>query len=254
MRILLTNDDGIHAEGIHAMQVALAQQVDLQVITVAPAQEQSATGHAITLGKPLQLTQVSDTSYKVNGTPADCVLLGLKVLYKKKPDLIISGINHGQNLGEDVYYSGTVAAAREGAINGINALAVSVVGTQNCQFEPAAKFIADLAPQLVKGSMGKGMFFNINVPNCAEKALQGVSITKPGTRTYRNVMQAEKAADGTTQYRVAGTPVWKREIGTDHHAIGKREISVTPLEVAPATTNIRSTLKKIIKYTFITKL
>jgi 5'-nucleotidase len=162
-KILVTNDDGIHSEGIVALELALEQVGD--VITVAPAHEMSAASHSLTLSRPLRIDKIDDRHYSVDGTPADCVTLAMnKIITGGPPDIVVSGINKGGNLGDDVTYSGTVAGALEAAIYGLPGIAVSLVQRVDFEFGPAAEFAAELTRRVVSDSLPKGTLLNVNVP------------------------------------------------------------------------------------------
>jgi 5'-nucleotidase len=232
LRILLTNDDAYHAPGINELYRALRRQHD--VYLVAPDREQSAASHALTLHKPLRLVAVARHCYRVDGTPADCVMLGLHAL-KLRPDMIISGINHGANLGEDVIYSGTVAAAREGALAGVPSFAVSVVAQARCRYEAAVRFMTALVRTWSRCRPAPATaFWNINVPNVAPSRVRGVAVTGLDRRTYHDIVQRRRDPRGRDYYWISGTAHWHRRTGSDFEAVAKRKISVTPLTLALA--------------------
>ncbi len=173
MRILLSNDDGIQAMGLNFLKTRLEK--DHEIIVIAPDQERSSCGHALTLGEPIRVTKIENNVYSCTGKPADCVLVGLGNICKdNKPDLIISGINHGANLGQDRYYSGTIAAAREGSFRGIPSIAVSLA-TMSIRdmehFEVAADCIADLVNQDVASLIPENTLLNVNVPNLPQNKI-----------------------------------------------------------------------------------
>ena len=182
MRILITNDDGIHAEGIRALARRLSEKH--QVIVVAPDNERSGASHSITLTAPLRVRRTSIPgvpeieAYKVNGAPADCVIIGCRAL-DIKPDLILSGINHGYNLGVDVHYSGTVSAAMEGAMQGIPSMAVSMEGFTSVDFSVPARIADELIPEFVQSGC---MLFNVNVPDIPYDELKGIKYTRLSDR------------------------------------------------------------------------
>ncbi len=184
MRILITNDDGINAEGISALARRLAEKH--QVVVVAPDNERSGASHSITLTAPLRVRKASIPgaphieAYKVNGAPADCVIIGCRAL-EIKPDIIISGINHGYNLGVDVHYSGTVNSAMEGALEGIPSMAVSMEGFTSRDFSVPARIAEELIPEFVDSGC---MLFNVNVPDLPYDQLKGIKYTKLSDRTY----------------------------------------------------------------------
>ena len=169
-KILVTNDDGIHSEGILSLAKALHEVGEVWV--VAPDREKTAVAHSITLHRPLRVEKIKRNSYAVDGTPADCVYLGVNVILPKRPQLIVSGINKGGNLGDDVTYSGTVSAALEGTLLGIPSFAVSLVSRSQFKFHTAARFAVRLARYILKKGLSKDTFLNINVPNLDEKEIQ----------------------------------------------------------------------------------
>ncbi|MTV47918.1 5'/3'-nucleotidase SurE [Heliobacillus mobilis] len=233
MRILLTNDDGIHAPGIHALWHIFEDWAELFV--VAPDSERSATGHGITVHQPLRVEKLTFAKphfhgWAVNGTPADCVKLALEELMDDPPDIIISGINRGANLGTDVLYSGTVSAAMEGAIYGFPALAVSVTGWKTTDYGLAAETTRFLCEQLVEKGLTSETFLNVNVPDLPREQIHGIGVTKLGSRRYQNIFDKRTDPRGRTYYWMAGEvkDVDAGE-GTDIRAINEGMISVTPI-------------------------
>jgi len=228
--ILLTNDDGINAKGL----IVLADKLsDLgRVIVVAPDREQSASSHAITLDAPLRVTEYSDVRYGVSGTPTDCVILAVHGLLKSRPDLIVSGINHGPNMGEDVTYSGTVAAAIEGNILGINSLAISIASWEPKHFESAARAAKYLAVKALSLKKDAKALWNINVPDLPIDQIKGYKITKLGSRIYNDVIIKKKDPRGKDYFWIGGgEPGWNKEKNTDFAAISSGYISITPLRL-----------------------
>lgn len=230
MNILLTNDDGYFAAGLQALYEALSQDTDNQISIVAPETQKSATGHSITLFDPLFITRhpLSNglTGYAVRGNPADCVKLAIQGEIIPRPDLVISGINDGPNLGTDVFYSGTVSAAMEGVLLGIPALAVSLASFSTSNYEPAARFITKNFKLFTVP--GKGLF-NINIPPIPEKEWKGVRITKLGKAIYENVFDYGKAPHGKEYFWQAGTMVPEKDHNTDLFAIQEGYVSLTPM-------------------------
>lgn len=235
MRVLLTNDDGIHSPGLRALAEAFAGRHDTAV--VAPEHQRSATGHAITLHKPLR-ARPSPTypagiaAWATNGTPADCVVLGVRELLDHRPDVVVSGINVGPNLGLDLTYSGTVSAALEGAILAIPSVAISVTSFVDPRFDVAALFAERLARLIVERKPSGDAIFNVNVPNLPADAMKGVVITRQSRRRY--LSRLEKRADprGHPYYWLAGErePTGDEE-GTDGWAVDAGLISVTPIHL-----------------------
>src|SRR5271154_6086127 len=183
--ILITNDDGIHAAGLRALVEAM--QFIAQITVVAPSQERSASAQSLTLRQPIYCDQIAENEYSVEGTPADAVILAFHTLLKEKPDLVISGINRGGNMGENVYYSGTVGAAMEGAINRVPAIAVSVAYRgKEFDFKPAAQFARILAPLILTEGLPPGILLNVNVPQAWNGS---VRFTRQSSKITRNLLQ-----------------------------------------------------------------
>jgi 5'-nucleotidase len=227
-RILVTNDDGIFSEGIKALVAALSELAEVWV--VAPDREQSASGHALTLSRPLRLQKVGERWYSVDGTPTDCVNLGvLSVLADRRPDLVCSGINFGLNLGDDVTYSGTVSATFEGSLLGIPSFAFSQEIGDGFSFEPAARFARQLIATVLGGEpVPADLPLNVNVPL---GAIRGVALTRLGRRVYTQSVIEKLDPRGRKYYWIAGTPRWQQDSGTDHEAISTGRISITPLHL-----------------------
>jgi 5'/3'-nucleotidase len=226
-RILITNDDGIFSQGIRLLASALGEIAE--VVVVAPDREQSATGHALTLSRPLRMQKVEESWYAVDGTPTDCVNLGvLSLLKDRPPDLVCSGINFGLNLGDDVTYSGTVSATFEGTLLGIPSVAFSQEVGEGFSFAAAADFARTLVEILLTEELPPDLLLNVNVP---AGPIQGVSFTKLGRRVYKQSVIEKLDPRGRKYYWIAGTPQWKRASGTDFEAVSSGRISVTPLHL-----------------------
>ena len=230
--LLLTNDDGYDARGIKVLTRALEGLGDIYV--VAPASEQSATSHSLTLRKKISTEKVSDRGYKVAGTPTDSVLLGVGAILGRKPDLLVSGINHGPNMGEDVSYSGTVAAAFEGTILGVPSLAISSLQRSI----ESQEVIGRVARSVVEAALELGVpdecLLNVNIPDPEVSPIKGVRVTKLGSRAYDNdnLLRADKGDANGWSYTIGGNdPVWKDEDGTDISAVRTGYVSVTPLHL-----------------------
>jgi 5'-nucleotidase len=235
MRILVTNDDGIHAPGIHAVREALE---DLgEVFVIAPERPRSASGHAITLHKPLRITETplpdGSTGWACSGTPTDCVTLGWDVVMESRVDLVVSGINSGPNLGWDVTYSGTVAAAIEGAILGAPSIAVSVAGEKDpFEYGPAARFTRTLAEQVLGRGMEQWTLLNVNVPAVPAENIRGVSITHQGRRQYVDRIDRRVDPWGRDYYWLRGSlKEEEADVESDVHAVLDNRISVTPIHL-----------------------
>lgn len=237
MRILLTNDDGVHDEGIASLE-RIARQLTDDVWIVAPETDQSGLAHSLTLSEPLRLRKVSDRHFALRGTPTDCVIMGVReVLGGRKPDLVLSGVNNGANMADDVTYSGTIAGAIEGTLQGIRSFAISQAanyldGERLVPWE----IVENYAPQLLKKLIGVEMpdwtFMNLNFPNCRPEEVQGVAVTAQGKLDFG--INVEKRSDGR------GYPYYWLKFdarkgdfreGTDIHALRANRISVTPLKL-----------------------
>jgi len=229
--ILVTNDDGIGAEGMLALREAL-HSLD-EVVIIAPDREQSASSHSLTLNHPLRVRKVEDSVMSIDGTPTDCVLLAFNGLLPEKPKLVVAGINHGPNLGEDVSYSGTVAAAIEGTLQGAPSFAISVTGKPPYSFEIASSFALKLARRILEGKLDAQTLLNVNVPNLGAGSTPSVRITKLGKRLYRDLLIKKTDPRGRAYYWIGGNePSWRsREEETDFMAIEEGAISVTPLQL-----------------------
>lgn len=248
MRILLTNDDGIFAEGLQVLAKEIKKIAETYV--VAPDHEQSATGHAITMHRPLRAERVKFLhstdlpAWAVNGTPADCVKLAVEAILPHRPDLIISGINRGANLGTDVLYSGTVSAAIEGVILGIPAIAASLAEYNHPNFEYAAEFVTRLAGVLARNGATSDTLLNVNVPGCSRDKIRGVAVTKLGVRQYKNAFEERTDPRGRTYYWLAGELVdTEHEDDTDVAAIKQCRISVSPIQHNLTNFNLIDRLK-----------
>lgn len=226
-RILVTNDDGIFSEGIKLLAASLSAFAE--VVVVAPDREQSATGHALTLSRPLRMQKVEESWYAVDGTPTDCVNLAvLSLLKDRPPDLVCSGINFGLNLGDDVTYSGTVSATFEGTLLGIPSVAFSQEVAEGFSFGPAAEFAAKLVEILLGEDLPRDLLLNVNVP---AGPIKGLSFTKLGRRVYKQSVVEKLDPRGRKYYWIAGTPQWEKATGTDYEAVTQGRISVTPLHL-----------------------
>lgn len=241
MRILLTNDDGIHSPGLLALARALARSGEVAV--VAPERERSATGHAITLHKPLRATPTAlpgldVRAWATNGTPADCVVLGVLALLPWRPDLVISGINGEANIGSDLTYSGTVSGAMEGAIMGFPSLAVSVAvfrragEVREVHYDVAADVAARLVARLGQQRLPGEVVLNVNVPNRPRGALRGLAVTRQGQRRYVSRLEERRDPRGRVYYWLTGDRAPEPdEAGTDGWALRQGLVSVTPLRM-----------------------
>jgi 5'-nucleotidase len=237
MRILVTNDDGIHSPGIAAC-VRIAEALSDDVWVVAPEFDQSGVAHSLSLSDPLRLRNIDHRRFAVKGTPTDCVIMGVRhILADKKPDLILSGVNRGQNIAEDVTYSGTVAGAMEGAILGIPSLALSQCygpETRDRQsYVTAEAHGPDLIRRLLKEGIPEGVLVNVNFPDCEPQQVTGIAITTQGRRD-QELLRIEPRHDGrgNPYYWIAFSKRrWTPQNGTDLQAIAAKRISVTPLRI-----------------------
>jgi 5'-nucleotidase len=226
--ILITNDDGIHAPGLRALVKALSELATVTVI--APSNERSAAAQSLTLRLPIFYDQIAEREYSVEGTPADAMIVAFHALLKEKPDLVVSGINRGGNLGENIYYSGTVGAAMEAAINRVPAVAVSVAYRgREFDFGPAAQFMRHLAPQVMREGLPPGVILNVNVP---QDWAGEVRFTRQSSKITRNLLQPGVDPRGR-HYFWLSEQQFTEGIGedTDHAAIRDAAISITPLHL-----------------------
>ena len=237
LRILVSNDDGVHSAGLKILQKELRKLGDVWV--VAPLEEKSTTGHSLTLHKPLRMIEMGHRFYGVSGSPADCVDLGIREVLKGMPDLVVSGINRGANLGQDVYYSGTVSAAREACILGLPAMAVSLAvdfatlkDESHLHFETAAKVAVQLIRKLKKMEIPHHTLLNLNVPDRALKRVKGLRLARQGFRYYSGSILRRKDHRGKDYYWVGGQyKGFRKEDGTDCTAIEEGYATLTPLKL-----------------------
>lgn len=237
MRILVTNDDGIHAEGLAVME-AIANQLSDDVWVVAPETDQSGVAHSLSLSNPLRLRQIAEKRFAVAGTPTDCVIMAARsILIDHRPDLVLSGVNRGQNVAEDVTYSGTIAAAMEGTLLGIPSIAISQAygpqGRDQIHWDCTRHHAPGIIKRLLAEGIPKEVLFNLNFPNVVPSEVAGVAVTVQGRRD-QELMKLEPRQDGR------GNPYFwiafqrsKSEPanGTDLRALSEKKISVTPLEL-----------------------
>jgi 5'-nucleotidase len=234
--ILVTNDDGIHTPGIGVLAEKLAEIG--RVIVVAPDRERSAAGHSMTLHSPLRAEEIRPGFFAVDGTPTDCVNLGIHGLFPERPKLVVSGINRGGNLGDDITYSGTVAAALESTLMGVPAFAISLESGPftAANFEIAARFAAILAEEVLRRGLPSDTFLNVNIPTGTPR---GVRLTRQGKRMYGDVVVENVDPRGRKYYWLGGGELGFQNVeGTDFHAVHDQYISVTPLHID--LTNYRS--------------
>ncbi len=237
MRVLLTNDDGVYAEGLQALRRALEAEPGFEVAVVAPERERSASSHAITLHKPLYVHEVHidgcrTPTWSVSGTPADCTKIGVLAILNRRPDVVVSGINRGPNLGMDVFYSGTVSAAIEGAILGIPSLAVSLATFEDADYTFAARFTVALLRRVAAEGLEAGALLNVNVPALDEDQVAGVAVTRLGLRYYDDVFHPREDPRGRRYYWLAGeVRRGGEDPDTDIGALERNLVSITPLRL-----------------------
>ncbi len=238
MNILVTNDDGIGAAGIKALAAALQELGNVTV--VAPDRERSAVGHSLTLHSPLRVFELREGWYAVDGTPTDCVNMGIHSLLPTPPDLVVSGVNHGGNMGDDVTYSGTVAAAMEANLMGIPSLAVSLAtyGPSD-HFSDAARVAVQVCRTMLKHGLPSDTFLNLNVPNLPFAAIKPPLITRQGKRSFVGKVVDKTDPRGRKYYWIGSEePSFLDDEGTDFNAVGRGHASLTPLHLD--LTNYRS--------------
>ena len=231
MHIMVTNDDGIHAPGILALSSALRELGEVTVI--APDRERSAAGHSLTLHSPLRVFELRPGFYAVDGTPTDCVNMGIHSLLPFRPDLVVSGINHGANLGDDITYSGTVAAAMEATLMGIPAIAVSLASHDPDGHFSAAAAVAQRVARLVRDNgLPSDTFLNVNVPNFPSDKVGSPLITRQGRRSFVGKIVDKVDPRGRKYFWIGSEePTFDDEEGTDFHAIRRGHASITPLHL-----------------------
>ena len=246
MRVLITNDDGVRAPGLLALWEALSELGE--TIAIAPDRPRSACGHAITLHKPLRVTPVEmpgvGKGFACSGTPVDCVALGTSQHLGGPPDLVVSGINLGPNLGQDMTYSGTVAGAVEAAICGLPSFAISVASYEAAEFGPAAGFARYLAEAVLARGLPPETFLNVNVPPAAPGGIAGVALTRKGTIRYDNRIESRTDPRGMSYYWLTGERVDHEDHpDTDVAAVAANRISVTPVSLDMTDRGLLADLK-----------
>jgi len=235
LKILISNDDGIHAKGIKVLAERLSREPENDVYVVAPDRERSATGHSLTLHKPLRTELIEmpgkvKSAWSTTGTPSDCVKLAITELLPTKPDMVISGINNGPNLGSEILYSGTVAAAMEGAFLGIPSVAVSLQWGEQRHFDVAAEVLARLVKVFPKAHLESRSLLNVNIPNVPLAEIAGVRLTEVGVRGYEDYFEKRTDPRGRIYYWLAGTAIEEGEAETtDAWAILNKFVSITPV-------------------------
>lgn len=229
--ILVSNDDGIRSDGIVALAEALRALGTVYV--VAPDRERSGAGHSLTLTQPLRVEKIGTRAYAVDGTPTDCVNLAVNgILRNKKIHLLVSGINKGANMGDDITYSGTVSAAMEGTLLGIPSIAVSLASRNHFRFDAAAEFSVNVARKVLRQKLPKDTLLNVNLPNVPMDEIQGVRITRQGKRIYGEAIVEKRDPRGRKYYWIGGDSLASQDIpGSDLVAVAQNYISITPIHL-----------------------
>jgi len=231
--ILVTNDDGVHAPGL---EILFTRSRELgKTVLIAPEHDNSAASHSLTMNRPLRVRKIDEKRYAINGTPTDCVTIGIGKILPNRPDLVISGINPGPNLGDDVSYSGTVSAAIEATMLGIPSIAVSLAApSEPLHYETAAAFIVRLASIILEKGLPRDTLLNVNVPNTPPDKIAGVVFTRRGRRMYEDAIKETFDPWGRKHYWIGGgTPSFDAGEGTDSAAINVNKISITPMHLDP---------------------
>lgn len=235
--ILVSNDDGIHSEGLAALADALGDFGEVYV--VSPDRERSAASHSLTLHRPLRVTEIGPRRYAVDGTPTDCVNLAIQGILPRRPRLVMAGINKGANLGEDITYSGTVSAAMEGTLLGVSSVAISLVGRDGFDFTAAAAFGRAVAQHVLANGLPRDTLLNINVPSRGSGEVREFLFTRQGRRRYGNAIVEKSDPRGRKYYWIGSDEFgFVEENGTDFAAVAQGIISVTPIHLD--LTNYRS--------------
>lgn len=250
MRILLSNDDGVHAWGLQVLYNHLKKLGKVWV--VAPLEEKSTTGHSLTIHKPLRVHALENGFYGVSGSPADCVYIGIREVMKAKPDLVVSGINRGGNLGQDIYYSGTVSAAREACILGIPAIAASLdidfkkkKADKQLHFDTVAKAVVKLLKTFPYKSMPRHTLLNVNAPDVPYSQIKGFMAARQGFRFYSGTVIKRTDHRGKPYFWIGGQyKGYHNETGTDCRAVAEKYVSVTPVRLDCTDQGFLKTLER----------
>ncbi|GBE02750.1 5'-nucleotidase SurE [bacterium BMS3Abin08] len=243
--IFVTNDDGIQSQGLTALYRAMQEVGDAYI--VAPDREKSAVSHALTMHRPLRAEKLEDHIYTVNGTPTDCVVVAVEKVLPRTPDILISGINRGANLGDDISYSGTVSAAIEGTLFNIPSVAISTVSTdgKSFHFDTAASFAIRLIRYTLSRGLPQDTLLNVNVPNIPQEEIKGVKFTRQGKRVYDNAIHETFDPWGKQHFWIGGgTPSWQEGNDTDFNAVSGGYISITPIHLDLTNYDTLESLKK----------
>lgn len=233
--ILVTNDDGVNSPGLTSLFNAMKDLGD--ALIVSPDRERSAASRSLTMHKPLKVEKIRNSVYMVNGTPTDCVAIGINKILFEKPALVVSGINKGANLGDDIFYSGTVSAAMESTLLGIPSFAISLVlekqhKKHSLHFETASRVASEIGRHVLLKSLPNDTLLNINVPNVTIDKIKGIKLTRQGKRVYDNTVHEIFDPNGNQHYWIGGgEPFWERGSDTDIQAILNGYISITPIHL-----------------------
>ena len=226
--ILLTNDDGIHSPGLKALKESLSALG--KIVIVAPDRDNSAIAHALTMHRPLRLTELDEDVYTLDGTPTDCVAIALGKIFERAPDLLVSGINSGPNIGDDITYSGTVSAAIEGTMYAVPSMAVSLAGEPPLDYGKAELLIRQLAQRVIAHGLPASTLMNVNIPAASE--LRGVKITRQGRRIWKQAVQEVADPRGRIHYWIGGgTPLLDSGKDTDVWALGEGFVTISPIHL-----------------------
>jgi 5'-nucleotidase len=242
MDILITNDDGITSTALYLLRQELQ---DLgRVFIVAPDRDQSATSHSLTLYRPMRIERPEPGVFAVDGTPTDCVLIAAHGLLERPPDLVVSGVNRGPNMGDDVFYSGTVAAAIEGAMQGVPALAFSLAASGRADYQYACAYARRLVGTVIERGLPEKCVLNVNVPHLRDDQIRGVRVTRLGKRKYQDSLIERMDPRGRAYYWIGGdAPIWEPEEGSDFLAVDEGFVSVTPLHLDLTDRGLLATLE-----------
>lgn len=247
MRILLTNDDGIHAEGLTSLE-RVARKFSDDVWVVAPEFDQSGFAHSLSISEPLRLRKIEEKRFALKGTPTDCVIMGVRKILPSPPDLILSGINSGANLADDVTYSGTVAGAMEGAMLGIRSIALSQAYWHDAEervvpYETTEAHAPELIAKLIEAELPPGVLLNVNFPNCKPDEVEGTEVTAQGRLVHGMWIDERRDGRGLPYFWLRfGREPAELVAGTDLHALRNKQISVTPLQLDLTAHKVRAQL------------
>jgi len=246
MKILLTNDDGINGEGLICLKEALQEINEFDVFVIAPDRERSGCSHAITVFEPLILKEVEFQTYTLNGFPADCVKIALDGFLKQGIDLVLSGINNGPNMGIDVYYSGTVGAAREALFHSVPSIAFSIDGyTDTKEFNSVIDFALKIINGVSENELPQGTLLNVNFPNKKKDQINGIKITSLGERVYQDQVIERETPFGSKYFWIGGSlPTYRNRKGSDFSAVEESFVSITPIHLDVTDSRLFSELNK----------